>query len=114
MSDLYEYDVDGNGTLDLVEVTQDSDGGTLVVADLDGDGYGDVAAYDADGDGQPDEVTDAEAGAADPAGAEATTQATQATQTTQAGAAPTYSQWAADQAYHDAYVNNVYGDSKQW
>jgi hypothetical protein len=107
MSDLYEYDVDGNGTLDLVEVTQDSDGGTLVVADLDGDGYGDVAAYDADGDGQPDEVTNADA-----AGSETAAAGSQAQ--TQAGAAPTYSQWAADQAYHDAYVNNVYGDSKQW
>lgn len=115
MSDIFEYDVNGDGNLDVVEVTTDSDGGTLVVADTDGDGYADLSAYDADGDGVADPMpgADGEAAAA-PSYDEAAAPAEPAEPSEPSAAAPTYSQWAANQDYQQAYRNSVYGDPNKW
>jgi hypothetical protein len=116
MSEIFEYDVNGDGNLDVVEVTTDSDGGTLVVADTDGDGYGDLSAYDADGDGVADPMPASaadEAPSYDEAAAPAES-AEPAESSEPSAAAPTYSQWAANQNYQEAYRNSVYGDPNKW
>ncbi|WP_238010454.1 hypothetical protein KZZ52_25155 [Dactylosporangium sp. AC04546] len=120
MSEIFEYDVDGDGDLDLVEVTEYSDGSTSVVADLDGDGYGDVAAYDEDGDGEADAFVSPEdiGGYAGETGSaeEQTQEPTQETtsEPSETGTGQTYSQWAAEQDYQQAYRDTVYGDKNEW
>jgi hypothetical protein len=136
MSEIYEYDVNDDGLADVVEVTQYSDGSTLVVADVDGDGYGDIAAYDEDGDGVADGVVtpddlavgyaddtgsgyadDTAAGYAGDTGADDT--ADTASEPAPAGSpgpgtGQTYSQWANEQDYQKAYQDSVYGDKNKW
>jgi hypothetical protein len=41
MSEYYEMDVDGDGRLDTVEVTEYEDGSAVALVDVDGDGYAD-------------------------------------------------------------------------
>ncbi|WP_433616165.1 hypothetical protein ACQP2P_13880 [Dactylosporangium sp. CA-139114] len=123
MSEIYEYDVDGDGVNDVVEVTQYSDGSTLVVADVDGDGSSDIAIYDEDGDGVADGVVtpdglpvgyadDTASGYADDT-ADTTSQSA-SEESSAPGSAPTYSEWAQDQDYQKAYQDSVYGDKNEW
>ncbi|MFF5225250.1 hypothetical protein [Dactylosporangium sp. NPDC000521] len=131
MSEIYEYDVDGDGVNDVVEVTQYSDGSTLVVADVDGDGYGDIAVYDEDGDGVADGVVtpdDVPVGYADETASDysddtASGYSEDTTDTTSepasegssaSGSGQTYSEWAKEQDYQKAYQDSVYGDKNKW
>ena len=43
MSDYYEVDVDSDGQLDSVVITQDDDGTPIAVADVNGDGQADYS-----------------------------------------------------------------------
>lgn len=47
----FEYDVNGDGIDDVIEVTVDADGGILAGADTNADGLIDLATYDVNGDG---------------------------------------------------------------
>ena len=121
MSEIYEYDVDGDGVNDVVEVTQYSDGSTLVVADVDGDGYADIAVYDEDGDGVADGVVtpdDVPVGYAEDSGypddTTDTTSQPASDGSSASGSGQTYSEWAKEQEYQKAYQASVYGDKTKW
>jgi len=43
VSDYYEVDVDFDGRLDRVVITEQDDGTAIALADVDGDGYADYA-----------------------------------------------------------------------
>lgn len=55
--DEYNVDVDGDGTWDEHQVTQEADGSVTITADMNNDGRADFVAHDYDGDKLVDDAT---------------------------------------------------------